>query len=64
MIVFDPIQDQGVISKPVSFMIPIDSIVEFSKVFLMRMSVNDSRVKITSVTAHPVIVDNDDGNSL
>ena len=64
MIVFDPDQDQSIISKLVSFMIPTDSIVEFSQVFLMRMSVNDSRVKITSVTTHPVIVDNDDGNLL
>uniref|UniRef100_A0A1X7TH45 Uncharacterized protein n=1 Tax=Amphimedon queenslandica TaxID=400682 RepID=A0A1X7TH45_AMPQE len=54
MVVFDPYKDQSIISKPVSFIIPIDNIVEFSQVFLIRMSVNDSRVKITSVTTHPV----------
>ena len=46
--------------KPVSLIVPVDNVVELSEVFVMRISVTSTLVKITSPTTHPFIVDSSD----
>lgn len=60
-IIFEPNQDRLIIEKSVSFMVQEDNIVELLKPFIVRMSVNDSRIRFTSASAYPLVVDSNNG---
>ena len=56
-IIFEPNQDRLIIEKSVSFMVQEDNIVELLEAFIVKMSVNDSRIRFTSASAYPLVVD-------
>ena len=60
-IIFEPNQDRLIFEKSVSFMVQEDNIVELLEAFIVRMSVNDSRVRFTSASAYPLIVGSNNG---
>ena len=60
-IIFEPNQDRLIIEKSVSFMVQEDNIVELLEAFIVRMSVNDSRIRFTSASAYPLVVDSNNG---
>ena len=60
-IIFEPNQDRLIIEKSVSFMVQEDNIVKLLEAFIVRMSVNDSRIRFTSAPAYPLIVDSNNG---
>ena len=58
-VVFDPLRLDQQHSEYVSFFVPRDNIVELTEYFVLRLSVNDSRVRVEE--SKIVGVKNEDG---